>query len=301
MNVAVVRHIRSHSLYLYNLYPPERLKSFSRAGIQKHFMIYNGTARAQELKRELQERVPSGIPRFVVVSVAADATAERYINRKKEFGEQLGIMVEHTALPDDTDKETFQTALQEICNESSVGGIVVQLPLPPHLTSVPLTLIPPEKDPDALGENPIVAPPVVCAVKDIIEEHAVSLAGNVVVIGDGKLVGAPIARWLRDVLPDPEKLTILTRDSNNIREVVGAADLIISGAGSPGLITPDMIKEGVVLIDAGTSESAGKIAGDADPACAQMCALFTPVPGGVGPLTIAFLFKNFLDLLNPVK
>jgi methylenetetrahydrofolate dehydrogenase (NADP+)/methenyltetrahydrofolate cyclohydrolase len=90
----------------------------------------------------------------------------------------------------------------------------------------------------------------------------------------------------------------VTSKSDDLSALLGAADIIVSGAGSPHLITPDLLKEGVVLIDAGTSESGGVIAGDADPSCASKCSLFTPVPGGVGPLAVACLFENAVTLVE---
>ena len=113
------------------------------------------------------------------------------------------------------------------------------------------------------------------------------------VVGKGFLVGAPVAAWLTGQGAD---VSVLTSKSGDLAATLGNADIIISGAGSPHLIKPEMLKQGVVLIDAGTSESDGILAGDADPACADTCSLFTPVPGGVGPLAVACLFENAVTL-----
>jgi 5,10-methylene-tetrahydrofolate dehydrogenase/methenyl tetrahydrofolate cyclohydrolase len=144
------------------------------------------------------------------------------------------------------------------------------------------------EDPDAL------LPPVVAAIAEIFDTYTVVTKGKrAVVIGSGFLVGAPVATWLKQ---QGAEVVVLTSRSENVPEVLRTADIIVSGAGSPHLIKPEMLKEAVVLIDAGTSESGGVLAGDADPACATRCSLFTPVPGGVGPLAVAMLFENAVIL-----
>jgi methylenetetrahydrofolate dehydrogenase (NADP+)/methenyltetrahydrofolate cyclohydrolase len=116
-----------------------------------------------------------------------------------------------------------------------------------------------------------------------------------VVVGEGFLVGAPVAVWLTQ---QGARVNIIDTPASfaGARVTLAQADIIIAGAGSPHLIKPEMVKEGVVLIDAGTSESGGIIVGDADLACALRCSLFTPVPGGIGPLAVAFLFENAVTL-----
>lgn len=111
------------------------------------------------------------------------------------------------------------------------------------------------------------------------------------VVGSGRLVGAPAARLLRELGAEVQVL-----EKGDSLDVLKDADIIVLGAGEPGLVKPEHLKEGVVLIDAGTSESNGKVAGDADPACAEKAALFTPVPGGVGPIAVAMIFKNLFAL-----
>jgi methylenetetrahydrofolate dehydrogenase (NADP+)/methenyltetrahydrofolate cyclohydrolase len=182
-------------------------------------------------------------------------------------------------------------------------AVIVQLPLPEGVNQEELlNSIPVEKDADVLsraarerfekGEEGALLPPVVGAIREILQSGNVAIAGKrAVVIGAGFLVGGPVAKWLRQQGADVEVLTI---ESSNeaLVAALAEADIIVSGTGSPGLIMPDMIKQGLALIDAGTSESNGKIVGDADPACADKCSLFTPVPGGVGPIAVACLFEN---------
>jgi methylenetetrahydrofolate dehydrogenase (NADP+)/methenyltetrahydrofolate cyclohydrolase len=137
-------------------------------------------------------------------------------------------------------------------------------------------------------------PPVAAAMKTILERAGIAVKGlRAAVVGNGWLVGEPCAAWLAQ---QGAAVTVLTRDSADFTSALAAADIIVSGAGSPGLIKPGMVKQGVVIIDAGTSESNGAIVGDADPACADIASVFTPVPGGVGPVAVACLFQNAITL-----
>jgi len=178
-------------------------------------------------------------------------------------------------------------------------GIIVQIPLPLGIeTESVLAAIPADKDVD--GINPtiaeaerIVRAPVVEAVREILSRNAIEIEGKkAVVVGEGRLVGKPVAAWLEESGAD---VFVITHEKGSMNELLDA-DIVVSGVGEPGLIKPEMIKEGCVLIDAGTSEAEGKISGDADPLCASKCSLFTPVPGGVGPIAVAMIFKNLLAL-----
>jgi methylenetetrahydrofolate dehydrogenase (NADP+)/methenyltetrahydrofolate cyclohydrolase len=136
-------------------------------------------------------------------------------------------------------------------------------------------------------------PPVAGAIVEIFVRNGVSASGKkAVVVGAGKLVGTPAAQLLRDL---GAHVTVVTHTRGSLEELKDA-DIVVLGAGEPGLVKPEMLKQGVVLIDAGTSESSGKLAGDADPACAHVASVFTPVPGGVGPIAVAMIFKNLLTL-----
>lgn len=185
----------------------------------------------------------------------------------------------------------------------AADAAIVQLPTNAEGATL-LEHIPLDKDADVLskkardafarGDAGALLPPVVAAVREICKMHGVDPAGKrAAVLGDGWLVGNPCAVWLRQRGAD---VTTLTKESENTAEALRGADIIVSGVGVPHLIAPDMVKEGAVLIDAGTSESNGEVAGDADPACAERCSLFTPVPGGVGPVAVACLFENAVTL-----
>ena len=165
-------------------------------------------------------------------------------------------------------------------------GIVVQLPLPPHVDTAAVHY-------DGSGT---VLPPVVGAVAAIADTHRVSFQDKMVtVVGAGRLVGAPAALWVE---AQGGIITVVTNETpiDQVQTALSKADIIITGAGVPGLVTPDQVQPGVVVFDAGTSEDGGALVGDVDPTVAEKAALFTPVPGGIGPLTIACLLRNLVTL-----
>ncbi|HUX81150.1 MAG TPA: bifunctional 5,10-methylenetetrahydrofolate dehydrogenase/5,10-methenyltetrahydrofolate cyclohydrolase [Candidatus Paceibacterota bacterium] len=252
-------------------------------------MIIDGRALAQEVlarTRERAQRLPH--PPKVVAYVAQNPSAatRSYMNIKKRSAEAARCLFEETTTP---------------ISFSSADAVLIQLPLDEGAT-VTLDVIPLLKDADVLssaardafarGDEGALLPPVVGAIAEMFTRYNVQPLGKkAIVIGAGFLVGEPAATWLTH---KGAHVTVCTLgdDLSPLKD----ADIIISGAGSPHLIKPSLLKEGVVLIDAGTSELAGMLAGDADPACAAVCALFTPVPGGVGPLAVAKLFENVIIL-----
>ena len=165
-------------------------------------------------------------------------------------------------------------------------GVVIQLPI--DSADALLAQVPQNKDIDNYPSAPVAA-----AVEEILNRAGVdSKNKKAVVVGEGRLVGKPVAQLLRKL---GANVSVVSLDQGNLSELK-YADIVVSGAGSPGLIKPEMLKQGVVLIDAGTSEQAGKVVGDCDLRCAEVTSVFTPVPGGVGPVAVAMLFKNLAAL-----
>ncbi|HVB20105.1 MAG TPA: bifunctional 5,10-methylenetetrahydrofolate dehydrogenase/5,10-methenyltetrahydrofolate cyclohydrolase [Candidatus Paceibacterota bacterium] len=257
-------------------------------------MIFDGRALAIEVLARTKAhagKLPHS-PR-IVAYVAEDSTpvTRSYLSIKKKSAEAAGCMFERTK-----DVDSFH----------DVDAVIVQLPLPFGFDMQGiLDSIPVEKDADVLsgaarknferGDTDALLPPVVGAICEILKFGHVEIAGKkAVIVGRGFLVGAPVAAWLTQQGAD---VTVLT-SKDDLSEALHAADIVVSGAGVPHLIQPEMIKKGVVLIDAGTSESGGAVVGDADPTCADKCTLFTPVPGGVGPLAVAKLFENVVTLVE---
>jgi methylenetetrahydrofolate dehydrogenase (NADP+)/methenyltetrahydrofolate cyclohydrolase len=263
-------------------------------------MIIDGKKIAEELLAELTVRrtaLPAQM-RLGVLMSGGDAATDSFVRVKERVAAKLGVTVVREVLSGDTTTERAVWAATQLAKNSD--GIVAQLPLPAVLDIEKIVAaIPSGKDPDALNpENTLVRPPVAEAVAEIISRSGIAVRGmNAVVLGAGRLVGVPVAKLLRSM---GAQVTVVTHSEGDLA-VLKEADLVVLGAGQPGLVKPDMLKSGVILIDAGTSEASGKVVGDADPACAEVCSLFTPVPGGVGPIAVAILFKNFFTLAEKAQ
>lgn len=269
-------------------------------------MIVDGKKLAEEIKTELSS-VVSGMGkklRLAVIYVGKNNVTDKFLEQKKKFSSAVGIDLRIYNIEESVTTNQLRKKLAEIVHIKENTGVIVQLPLPKQInTQYILDGIIPEKDPDMLSSKSVgafstgrskILHPVVGAVKFIFKNYGIELkAKKVVVLGTGRLVGKPIATWLIN-----EGATVTAIDENTTDPTLHTinADILISGMGMPNLIKPDMVRDGVVAIDCGTSEAIGKIAGDLDPAISEKASLFTPVPGGVGPLTVAMLFKNLVEL-----
>lgn len=243
--------------------------------------------------------------RLAVIVVGKDPVVDNFIAQKKKAAESVGIDVRVYPFPADITTNELRKRIAEIVHEKKNTGVIIQLPLPPHINKqYILNAIPPEKDPDVLSARAIgnfvvgksqIMPPVVGAIKTIFEEYEIDYrAKSVAIVGAGALVGRPVALWL---MSEGVGFTLVTENTPHPEAALREADIVISGIGKPRHITADHIKEGAVVIDAGTSESAGEITGDIDAnSVAGKAFALTPVPGGVGPLTVVSLFKNLAIL-----
>lgn len=268
-------------------------------------MSIDGKAIAAEILAATKGEVAAlgRTPVVRAITVAPNAATESYLSIKTARASDAGMTLDIVRLPDVATTDDVVKAVQA----PGADAVIVQLPLPASLdTKTILDAIPQEKDADVLsgvsraafddGVMGAFLPPVVEAVKEILEYVEVEVRDTkAVVIGKGWLVGEPVAAWLTQ---RGAQVSVLTRESGDLESALRDADIIVSGAGQAHLIKSSMIKDGVVLIDAGTSESGGALAGDADPACADVASVFTPVPGGVGPIAVACLFRNVADLLT---
>lgn len=261
-------------------------------------MIVDGKQIAADIYRDLdvELRNRSVRPSLLVFVCAPTAETKKYLSLKQHRAMALGIDVVVMEFDKDSSTDDLAKAIDEL--SPAHEGLILQLPFPSQIdTDLLLNKVPKAKDVDAInyvGGPEAVLPPVVGAIKEIAERHQVNFAGEkVVVVGQGRLVGKPATLWAEAKNAD---VTIVDKDTNDADAILRGADIIITGAGSPGLITSDKIREGAIIFDAGTSEEGGVLKGDADPACATKCALFTPVPGGIGPITIAILLKNLVLL-----
>lgn len=256
-----------------------------------------------EVKREaetLEQKL-----RLAAVVVGDDPVVQKFIQQKKKTAESVGIDVRIYPFEAAITTNELRKRLAEIVHEKRNTGVIIQLPLPEQInTQYILNSVTPEKDVDVLssraignfatGKSPVL-PPVVGATKAFFEEYGIDYKHKyIVVVGAGNLVGKPVALWL---LNEKAAFSVVRSATDHPEEFLRRADIIISGIGKPSFITGDMVKEGAVIIDAGTSEAEGKISGDVEfESVASKVSYITPVPGGVGPVTIAVLFKNLVTL-----
>lgn len=266
----------------------------------------DGEAIAARIQEELRQVVEKSLqkPRLDIFVVGDDPVTASFVSTKRRYAKDLGIeFVEHT-LDESATTEDVISAI--VAAQKNAGGIVVQLPLPGHIDSEKvLSTIDTDKDVDVLNEQTYkrfleestnVVPPVAGAVLEILKAHSVNLEGtNVAIVGRGKLVGAPTKDLLTKEGANVNVLDSKTPDSV-FRTTLKEADIVVSGAGVPDLITPELLKEGSVVIDAGTSSTEGAVRGDVATGCAEVARIISKTPGGVGPVTVAVLFRNLMSL-----
>lgn len=266
--------------------------------------IVDGKSIAAEIRIDLAQRVrESGkAPVLGILIATDDPVIDSFVRVKKRFAEAVGAQIEEVRLPAAADTDAAIAAVNKLTE--SADGIVVQLPLPERIDKQRvLDAVPQEKDIDVLSQAAFsvfengagnILPPVAGSIAAILAHENIELSGlHALVIGRGQLVGAPAAAWLRQQGADVETVgNELTCEE--LAEKARHAGVLVSGAGVPGLITPEMVKPGAILLDAGTATSRGSVVGDIDPKCAEHAKLAALVPGGIGPVTVAVLFQNLL-------
>lgn len=264
-------------------------------------MLIDGKSISNVVKKKLSLLAQKKEYRLDIVYIGRHKTIERYIRAKQKFGQDIGVSVHVHTFDDTTTEEVVLNYLNSI-SKTNTSGIIIQLPLPLHFNKQNiLNAVPKVFDIDMLSEDSQESfkngnlerlPPVVGACKEIIDFHSIDLRNkNIVLLGSGSLVGQPLATWLT-YLGYP--FTQLSKNTFS-KQALERADIIFSGIGVPHFIKPEMVKEGAIILDAGTSEESEVLLGDIDPLCQKKASLFTPVPGGIGPLTVACLFKNMIQ------
>ncbi len=270
-------------------------------------ILFDGKKIAERILSELKEQAAalSKKPRLAVAVVGNNPVIASFIAQKKRAADFIGAEVRIYPFPAEITTNELRKRISEIVHEKKNTGVIIQLPLPPHINKqYILNAIPPEKDADvlsaravgafAVGKSPVM-PPVAGAVKTLFEEYEVDYQKNsIAIVGAGALVGRPVALWL---MGEGVSFTLITESIAHPEAILREADIVISGIGKPRHITADHIKKGAIVVDAGTSESAGEIIGDVDEkSVASKAAFLAPVPGGVGPLTVAILLRNLFTL-----
>ena len=279
------------------------MESNMESGTLFLIMIYNGKEASLALREILKARVTTLTqqPTLAVFSIAEHPSITSFIKIKRTFGETIGVKIDEYSYDASFGEAELIKKIDDVSLSGNYTGIIVQLPLPAsYNTQRILDTIPERLDVDVLGarawklfsDTNIINPPVAGAVAHILQDMKIELRGKkIVVIGNGILVGKPVSTWFKNKHANVTVVDINTPE-NVRKQFYKEADIVVTGIGSPYHLKKEFFKEGVVLIDAGTSEQAGVLAGDCDPECAEIASVFTPVPGGVGPLTVACLFEN---------
>ncbi len=262
--------------------------------------------RREEVKLAVEELKTKGIvPGLAVILVGEDPASQVYVRNKEKACHEVGFYSEVHRLPADTTQEDLLQLIDRLNNDDKIHGLLVQLPVPKHIDEkAVIHAISPRKDVDGfLPENlgslligePAFEPCTPKGCIDLIKETGIDIAGKkAVVVGRSNIVGKPVAMML---LREHATVTICHSKTKNLKEELLAADIVVAAIGKANFITGDMIKDGAVVIDVGINRlENGKMAGDVDRASLEDrdCWL-TPVPGGVGPMTITMLMKNTLE------
>jgi len=256
----------------------------------------NGTDLAGFIK-ERQARQVRGLiqahgvqPKLAVVQTTHTPVIDAYVRLKKAYGEDVHVEVEAHVI----DQVEALKTIEQLNSDPTVHGIIVQLPVAePSQTDKLVNAVDPAKDVDGLGSQPAFDPATPTAVIWLLAGYNIDLKQKkIVIVGQGRLVGAPLARLLRDSGLDVQTADLTTDD---LGALTRTADVLITATGQPGLVTSDMIMPGAVVVDAGVATDAGKLVGDlAEDVRDRADLTMTPPKGGVGPLTVCALFENVI-------
>lgn len=265
--------------------------------------IIDGIKISTEIRKDIKQIINETkiTPSLAVIQVGDNKASSIYIKNKKKACEEVGIRFEHIKFNDTISEELVINEIKRLNNDISINGILVQLPLPLGFDEGKIiNTISPVKDVDGLTyqnvgnlvlENDCLVPCTPLGVMELLKAYNVRLSGkNVCLVGRSNLVGKPLIQLL---LRNDATLSICHSKSLDIKNHTKQADVLIVAAGHPNLITKDMVKEGCVIIDVGINKEGNLLCGDVDfDGVSKKASLITPVPGGVGPMTVACLLKN---------
>ena len=243
------------------------------------------------LKKTLGMKTP---PVLAIVLVGKDPASLNYIKRKKQIAVKLGCEAKLFHFSPDADEKEIINLIKKINADKKISGVIVQLPLPAKFnTDKIISTIKKSKDVDNLrGDSPFISPAVQAIWTLLNTENKPSKKANILIVGYGQTIGQPIHSHL--VKKGFDNIIIADRNTKNLSRLTEKADVIISGAGKANLIKD--VKKDAIVIDAGASLHKGKIVGDVDlKRVAKKAKILTPVPGGIGPLTVVYLFKNLIN------
>ena len=286
-------------------------------------IILDGRKTSNDIKDEIAESVKeivasgSRAPHLAAVIVGEDGASLTYVGSKVRACERVGFDSTLVKLPETTSEQELLDKVNELNNDQNIDGYIVQLPLPSHIDSQKILMaVDPAKDVDGFhptnfGKMALNLPTFISAtpygIMELLERYNVDTQGkHTVVIGRSDIVGRPVSILMsRKSNPGNSTVTLAHSRTQNIAELTKQADIVISALGSPDFVKADMVKDGVVVVDVGItrvkddSEKGYKIVGDVDyENVSKKASYITPVPGGVGPMTIAMLLKNTLQAFN---
>jgi len=270
--------------------------------------ILAGKPHADALLEELAPLAKELHPSLTIVQVGNDSASNTYIGKKIDAAEKIGITARHLRLHEDISLVSLIDEIESLNDDPDVDGYIIQLPLPDHLWDSfdrIVEMIHPDKDVDGFtaenfgdmalrGGAEFLPPATAAGVVRLLQAENIAIAGkHVVIVGRSNLVGKPLALML---LNRDATVTVCHSRTEDLGAITRTADILVSAVGQPGLITADMVKDGAVVVDIGTTHLDGKLTGDVDfDAVSTKASAITPVPGGVGPLTVACLLKNVVD------
>lgn len=275
-------------------------------------MILDGKKTSESIMKKLSEEVSQIEDEITLtlILVGNNPASQVYVANKEKACAEVGIKVEGHFLDEKTTQREVLQIIDEANRNNKIHGILVQLPLPSHLDEeVIINSISPEKDVDGLTlvnqgklflAQETIPPATPKGVMTLLQKYLIEIAGkNVVVIGRSKLVGKPIAMML---MQKNATVTIAHSRTQNLKEVTKRADILVVAIGSPKFVTADMVKKGAVVIDVGINKVEGKVVGDVDfHNVKEVASYITPVPRGVGPMTIASLLENIVTCYRNIK
>lgn len=265
--------------------------------------ILNGTVLAQTIKEKVAQRVADlrQPPGLGVILVGDDPASHLYVSLKEKAGKEAGIYVEKHLFPENAKTKTVIEKIQELNKRADINGILVQLPLPKHLnTDEVIDAIHPTKDVDGfhpenrkalLADEPMLVPPVALAIMRLIQATHQPLHGRTaVVLGNSPIFAEPVIELLKENGVTAEWVS---RETEGYKNICRVADILIVAIGELNFVTKDMVKDSAIVIDVGTNKTPeGKVRGDASPELEGHAGFLSQVPGGVGPLTVAYLLMN---------
>lgn len=275
--------------------------------------IVNGTGLAKEIRRDLRTKILASRikPGLAVILVGQDPASQIYVDFKKKASEEVGIVLESFECEDDFPEKKLLKLIGKLNEKKSIHGILVQLPLPDEIDEQKIiSAILPEKDVDGFHPvnvgwlsigHPLIVSATAKAIWKMIQSTNVDVRGKeAVVIGASNIVGKPIAQIL---LNKRATVTVCHSRTKDLALHISRADIIVSAVGKPNLITHDMVKPGAIVIDAGiTRTEEGNVVGDVDfERVKEVAGWISPVPGGVGPMTVAMLLENTWEAMRRIE